>query len=227
MLKPLWCGEPKICLWSGLTSPQQYGRILFAPLGKCRETADEGERVQKYPLAKLIQWSGPTGVVGRKRLQKIVFFLQKAGCPFGADYTLHHYGPYSRDVADACDELVAAGILNERAEINSVGTQYTYTVSADSGMAAIEQTENRLREQAETMTTFKSLAEELLRKSLWELELGSTILYFFQKSASWEDAQRLACEFKGKNASNEPALPAARALAMRVQHCATSTNPVR
>lgn len=183
--------------------------------------------MQKYPLAKLIQWSGPTGVVGRKRLQKIVFFLQKAGCPFGADYSLHHYGPYSRDVADACDELVAAGILDERAEKTPVGTQYTYTVSAGSGEAAINHTETKFREQAEAMIAFRPLAEELLSKGLWELELGSTILYFIQKSDSWEDAQRLACEFKGKDASSEPALPAARALAMRVHSHTAGTNPAR
>ena len=80
---------------------------------------------------------------------------------------------------------------------------------------------------AETVMAFKSLADELLRKSLWELELGSTILYFFERTASWEEAQHLACEFKKKNASNEPALSAAKELAMRVQNHAANINTVR
>lgn len=181
--------------------------------------------MEKYPLAKLIQWAGPEGVKGRKCLQKIVFFLQKAGCPFGADYTLHHYGPYSRDVAEACDALVAAGILEEGVEQNAVGKQYSYTLSADTGGPAIERTEARMDEQMRTtVTAFRSLAEDLLRETPWELELGSTILYFFGKSRDWDEAQRLACEFKQRNAATEPALPAAKALAMRVHEQVASSD---
>jgi hypothetical protein len=171
--------------------------------------------MEKYPLAKLVQWSGSGGVAGRKRLQKVIFFLQKAGCPFGADYTLHHYGPYSRDVAETCDELVASGLLEEKPEMNTVGTQYTYKVAA-TGEAALTQTEQRFSDRASALNAFQSLAKELLQKDLWELELGSTILYFHEKSSDWDEAVRRACEFKKVDRQKEPAAPAAEALAKKV-----------
>lgn len=177
--------------------------------------------MDKYALAKLVQWSGSGGVVGRKRLQKVVYFLQQAGCTLGAEYSLHHYGPYSRDVAEACDELVASGLLDERAEMNSVGTQYTYRLSAGAGESALSQTERRLAERTADLGTFRSLAEELLSRDLWELELGSTILYFYDKTTDWDKAAQLACEFKRRNVANETALPSARALAMTVQSRST------
>jgi uncharacterized protein YwgA len=172
--------------------------------------------MDKYRLAKLVQWSGSGGVVGRKRLQKVVYFLQKAGCPFCADYTLHHYGPYSRDVAEGCDELVAAGFLAEQAEINGVGTQYTYRVSADAGTSAIAQTEGRSDIRTESFAAFRPLAEELLKKELWELELGSTILYFHEKLSNWDEAVRRACEFKKVDQERDTKVSGAKELAISI-----------
>ena len=56
--------------------------------------------MDRYQLATLSSWAGERGIQGRKRLQKVVFLLQAAGCPLSSHFTLHHYGPYSRDVAD-------------------------------------------------------------------------------------------------------------------------------
>ena len=44
--------------------------------------------MKRYQLAKLIEWSGES-LKTRKRLQKVVYLLQAAGCPLDADYTLH------------------------------------------------------------------------------------------------------------------------------------------
>lgn len=180
-------------------------------------------KMEKYALAKLVQWSGTSGVAGRKRLQKIVFFLQKAGCPFGADYSLHHYGPYSRDLAETCDELVAAGLLNETVVENNFGRQYTYRMTP-AGTSALNQTDQRLRAQANDLAKFQPLAAELLPYDLWELELGSTILYFYEKSLKWDDATRLACEFKRIDRTDKM-VASAEALAKRIDMPAQNAVP--
>ena len=69
--------------------------------------------MNRYQLAKIVDWAGTLET--RKRMQKVVYLLQVAGCPLGADYTLHHYGPYSQEVARLTDEMVQTGILTETA----------------------------------------------------------------------------------------------------------------
>lgn len=186
--------------------------------------------MDKYALAKLVQWAGSEGVKGRKRLQKAVFFLQRAGCPFDAEYSLHHYGPYSRDVAEACDELVAAGLLDEDAAPASAGAQYTYRVNAD-GVAAIAHTEARLGDRAPALERYKPLADELIAGNLWVLELGSTILFLRDRcghasqlaSQAWDDAVRQACEFKKIDRATDSSVVPAANLANRVYERASSS----
>ena len=82
----------------------------------------------RYQLAKLVQWSGT--LHSRKRLQKLVFMLQAAGCPLDAEYGLHHYGPYSQEVARLSDEMQRSSLLLEESEPNQVGRQYSYSLTA-------------------------------------------------------------------------------------------------
>lgn len=152
--------------------------------------------MDKYCLVKVVQWAEPSGVMGRKRLQKVIFFLQEAGFPSEAEFTLHHFGPYSRDVAEACDELVSAGMLVERAFGNLVGTQYSYSLAPGAAASALSQTERRLSIQAKRVEAYQQLANTLLARDLWELELGSTIYYFQKREQDWAKAIRQACAFK-------------------------------
>ena len=48
-------------------------------------------------------------ITGKKRLQKLAMLLQVSGLKIDADFSLHHYGPYSFELADAADELDWAG----------------------------------------------------------------------------------------------------------------------
>jgi len=146
--------------------------------------------MDRRQLAMLTSWAGDEGIRGRKRLQKIVYFLQAAGCRLNCDYTLHHFGPYSRDVADACDEMVASRLLEERVEPNVVGTQYSYRLSPEAKrlLAALSPDFD--------LQAFEDLAKRLFATDLWQLELGSTIAFFQQQLGSWDEAMLKACEFK-------------------------------
>jgi hypothetical protein len=150
--------------------------------------------MDKVQLARLVQWAGDRGVQGRKRLQKVVYLLQAAGCPLDVDFILHHYGPYSRDVADVCDEMVAEGLLTEQVELSSV-KQYTYTLPAATARL-LEQIASTAPDRTASLDLFRGFAGELFAAPLWSLELGSTIVYYHALGEDWAGATRRACEFK-------------------------------
>jgi uncharacterized protein len=170
---------------------------------------DSGELdMNRLQLATLLSWAGQVGIQGRKRLQKVVFFLQEAGCPLDCRYTLHHFGPYSRDVADRCDEMVAAGLIEEvPGPVNGV-MQYDYTLKPET-QAALAQAPNS------EMPEFGQLATSLINENLWTLELGSTILFFYRQLGDWNQALTEACKFK-RVPDNVEASRTALTLAQRV-----------
>lgn len=148
--------------------------------------------MNRLQLATLLSWAGEGGLQGRKRLQKVVYFLQAAGCPLDCRYTLHHFGPYSRDVAETCDESVAAGLVEELGGpvVGGMGSAfYVYSLKPEA---------RRFLEQGPdaAMQPFRTLGCELIRADLWQLELGSTILFFHGRNGDWEQALTEACQFK-------------------------------
>jgi len=44
-------------------------------------------------------------LIGRVRLQKTVYLLDRVGLNSGFDYEYHHYGPYSRDLDNATADI--------------------------------------------------------------------------------------------------------------------------
>src|SRR4051812_35269578 len=113
--------------------------------------------MDNYQLAKLVQWAGTLQT--RKKMQKVVFLLQAAGCPFEADFFLHHYGPYSTDVARLTDSLVNNKLLNEEPTENIAGKQYGYSLPSDSkeSLQRFEETPAGKKRLAE-MTQYEDLA---------------------------------------------------------------------
>ena len=145
--------------------------------------------MNRHQLATLLSWSGEQGFSGRKRLQKVVFFLQQAGCDLQCQYTLHFFGPYSRDVADTCDEMVAAGLIEETGGPKKGSMQYAYKLKPDILKLVNEAPEPQVHQ-------FCDLGKRLIGADLWQLELGSTILFFHRQSNDWESALKEACTFK-------------------------------
>jgi uncharacterized protein YwgA len=152
--------------------------------------------VDKLQLALLTQWAqnaGLGGIRGRKRMQKVVYFLQQAGCPIEAEFSLHHYGPYSRDVAEVTDIMVGQQLLQEQN-----GVQFTYTLSPQTA-ELIDSARARSPQKSGPFEVYRDMAVSLLDQDLWHLELGSTVLYFFKAQgadANWEKALAEACEYK-------------------------------
>lgn len=174
--------------------------------------------MDKLQLALLTAWAedgGLQGIRGRKRMQKVIYFLQQAGCPIDAEYTLHHYGPYSREVANVTDVMVAEGLLSEHGG-GSSGGQYDYKLGSETR----EMLDRFIRSgTTKAFQAFRRMAVDLLHQELWQLELGSTILYFYrsrQKDSDWDSSLQEACRFKGVEPSHptsQRALKLARCIA--------------
>lgn len=55
-------------------------------------------------------------VVGRKRLQKMIYILKKNGIDFSERYSFHFYGPYSEELSTRIEELSNLGFIRENKE---------------------------------------------------------------------------------------------------------------
>jgi|SRR5579872_2776515 len=154
----------------------------------------------RYQLAKLVEWAGTLRT--RKRLQKVVYLLQAAGCPLDNPFILHHFGPYSSDVAQRTDEMTNVGLLQEECVGNPGYQQYNYVLSdaARHRITALEATPHG-REWAEKLAPFENRAKELLSKEVRELEVAATIVYFRCSGLQWPEAVTRTCSFKGINPS--------------------------
>jgi uncharacterized protein YwgA len=151
--------------------------------------------MNRYQLAKIIQWAGTFR--SRKRMQKLIFMLQAAGCPLEADYDLHHYGPYSSDVARLTGELVSENLLNETSEPLSYGEQYSYSLSKDaSRQISIYEASPRGLDLARQMEKYYLLAQKLYATDLKELEVAATIVFFRKQGADWASASEKTRQFK-------------------------------
>jgi len=158
--------------------------------------------MHNYDLAKLASLTGELD--SRKRVQKVVYLLQTAGCRLDADFYLHHYGPYSTDVARALDELARANLLEEsKTQLGNGGRQYGYKLT-DAGRKQITALEAKPsgQELRARWNGFEQLAVDLARQPAWPLEVASTIAYFYSQQGEWESAKSKAFSFKAVDPHN-------------------------
>lgn len=166
--------------------------------------------MNRYQLAKLVSWAKRLHT--RKRLQKVVYLLQAAGCPLATEYSLHLYGPYSEELARLTDEMTRQALLEEQSSENGRGTQYSYTLSpvAVKQIADLERTD-RGREWAAELSPFADRAESLFAEDLKRLEFASTIVFFRRQGNDWPQAVEKAAAFKRTPAVKD-ALPLAQSV---------------
>jgi uncharacterized protein YwgA len=164
----------------------------------------------RYQLAKIVDWADCLHT--RKRLQKVVYLLQSAGCPLEAEYILHHYGPYSEEVARLTDEMVRTSALAEQMTATGVGPQYSYHLpeATRQQIASLEATDSG-RAWAVEVAPFEPLAKELLRNDSKQLEHAATIVFFRRQGYDWDVAVEKAVAFKKTEKVRD-----ARALASKV-----------
>lgn len=149
--------------------------------------------MDRYQVARLIGWAGTLRT--RKRMQKVVYLLQSAGCPYQAEYRLLHVGPYSAELAGLTDELVRAGVLAEHKNGRAAGCTYDYSLTAWGGAAVVRFEESSHGTAVQELALYRPFAVELLGRDVRELEYAATIAYFKNRGSGFDEALARASEF--------------------------------
>ncbi|CAM5365489.1 hypothetical protein [Bacillus safensis FO-36b] [Bacillus safensis subsp. safensis] len=77
--------------------------------------------------AKLMKVFSESGeIVGRKKLQKMIYIAKKLDLPFYEKYDFHFYGPYSEELTLRIEELCNLGFLDEMTAKNQGRTDAQY-----------------------------------------------------------------------------------------------------
>lgn len=94
---------------------------------------DKGTKIKMLlDHARLVHFfSKAHDVTGRKKLQKMIYILQKCNVPFGEKFQFHFYGPYSEELTLRIEELCNLHLLEEIKEDKGNYYRYNYTITAD------------------------------------------------------------------------------------------------
>ncbi|MEH7501175.1 YwgA family protein [Neobacillus drentensis] len=121
--------------------------------------------------AKLMQAVMVSGeIIGRKKLQKMIYIAKKVAFPFHERFQFHFYGPYSEELTLRVEELCNMGFLNEVKEKKGGYFQYRYTLT--------EPGKEFLSLNEVEMPFLQDCLVDMNDQNARFLELVSTILYF-------------------------------------------------
>jgi uncharacterized protein len=121
--------------------------------------------------AKLMKVFASAGeVIGRKKLQKMVYIAKKLNYPFYEKYNFHFYGPYSEEVTLRVEELCNLGFLSELKENKGGYSQYRYSLT--------ENVEEFMPHYDLEMPHLNECMRQMNEQSSRFLELVSTVLFF-------------------------------------------------
>ncbi|MEH7251493.1 YwgA family protein [Neobacillus niacini] len=121
--------------------------------------------------AKLMQAILVSGeIIGRKKLQKMIYIAKKVEFPFHERFQFHFYGPYSEELTLRVEELCNMGFLNEIKEKKGGYFQYRYTLT-DTGKEFLSLNEVK-------MPFLEHCLCDMNEQNARFLELVSTVLYF-------------------------------------------------
>ncbi|TKC16881.1 YwgA family protein [Robertmurraya kyonggiensis] len=121
--------------------------------------------------AKLMQAIAASGeIIGRKKLQKMIYIAKKVTFPFQERFQFHFYGPYSEELTLRVEELCNMGFLDEVKEKKGGYYQYRYTLT-DNGKEFLSLNEVEMPYLEDCLTDMNGQNARFL-------ELVSTVLYF-------------------------------------------------
>lgn len=121
--------------------------------------------------AKIIHAISVSGeVIGRKKLQKMIYIAKKMEFPFQERFQFHFYGPYSEELTLRVEELCNMGFLDEVKENMGGYSQYRYTLTEAGG--------EFLGANSIEMPCLGDCLADINSQNARFLELVSTVLYF-------------------------------------------------
>jgi uncharacterized protein YwgA len=124
-------------------------------------------------IGLLLRDGGP--IVGHNKFQEIIHVLQESGVDFEAQYELSNFGPYSSELKESIDELIAARLIE-------VGTD-----SFERTCYSVTRTFVSLlnRAASEEPTAWSIIARDLNSQEADDVEGISIVL--FLSSRGWRD----------------------------------------
>ncbi|PWB93495.1 hypothetical protein [Methylosinus sporium] len=120
-------------------------------------------------------------IVGKIRLQKVVYLLDQMGLGSGFSYEYHHYGPYSADLAEEVeDEVIIGHVESEQRRRLSDGVPYIVFRASTAG-------DGEPLDSSIPLDIAKNGLYEMQRRSATVLELAATIhwLAVMENRADW------------------------------------------
>ena len=127
-------------------------------------------------------------VVGRKKLQKMIYIAKKLEFPFLEKFQFHFFGPYSEELTLRVEELCNMEFLNEVKEKKGGYFQYRYTLTEDG--------QHFLGDNVMDIPNLKDCMIDMNEQNARFLELVSTVLYF--NNLSKEEVQEKVFTLKSK-----------------------------
>ncbi|GIN86460.1 hypothetical protein J6TS2_28460 [Heyndrickxia sporothermodurans] len=109
-------------------------------------------------------------IVGRKKLQKMIYIAKKLEFPFQEKFHFHFYGPYSEELTLRIEELFNLGFVEEIKEKKGGYFQYRYSIT-ESGKEFLSLYETKMPHLDECLVNMNEQNSRFL-------ELVSTVLYF-------------------------------------------------
>lgn len=125
--------------------------------------------------------SGGNKIDGKKRLQKIVYFMKEAGVEIDTEYYIYQFGPFSKDVVEACDFLSIIGAIKESEEAAGDASYFTssFSILNNNEVPHLDgAVEAKINTIVQTCESFRTIT----------LEVASTILYFIRSGLNSETA---------------------------------------
>lgn len=108
-------------------------------------------------------------LVGKIRLQKVVYLLDQIGLNSGFSYEYHHYGPYSEELAEQVEDDIIFGRLNaDQRRRQSDGVPYVAYSATSAG-------EGSPIDQHLPADRVRVALSEMQRRSATVLELAATM----------------------------------------------------
>ena len=146
-------------------------------------------------VAQVVAASGGE-IIGRVRLQKVFYLLDRLGLGSGFSYAYHHYGPFSADLVDALDGAKAFRFVTETAKHRrSDGVQFSaFSLGSD----VPKMTSNIASLPAERVAKLSAVMNS---RSSTVLELAATI-HWLQSELGLSDWEAELLRRKGKKTEN-------------------------
>ena len=153
-------------------------------------------------------------IVGKTRLQKIVYLLENFGLNSGFDFYYYNYGPFSPEVARATDEAVAQDRLDAKEKSGFHAVPYTQFTSDERPPKKIcGLPSEKIGDLLEIMEQYTAI----------ELEVAATISYLYQEAPANSDVFSMVKRLKPIKATKDR-LEKAQALLKKMEAETSRTN---